>query len=454
MARADRTNGRDDGRRRAAVEILEAVDGRQAFTGLALSAALGRKGLSAHARAYVTDAVYGVLRWRLTLDWMIGQCSRRPVDRMDPVIRNILRLAAYEIRFMDGVPGPVAVHQAVELAKDLGGPGTAGFVNGVCRAIARREEAGDWPWPDSQQAPVRALAVETSHPEWLVARWVERFGLKDARRHLESNNEVPEVHLRTNTLKTSRELLAARLREAGVYVVEGELAPEALRVRGMGRVDAQAAFQDGWFAVQDEAAQLVARALEPQPGQRIIDLCAAPGGKTTHLAQLMENRGEVVAVDVHPGKLRLVEEAAKRLGVAIVRPLAADGRELPGRLRPAARVLLDAPCSGLGVLRRRPDLRWRRRPEDIPALAALQRELLSAAAALTGPGGTVVYSTCSTEPEETTGVIARFLDDNPAFTAEDPPVPGVPAGDGPGVYLFPHLHETDGFYIARLKRIN
>lgn len=440
--------------RQAAVDILSAIEEREAYAGLALDAQLARRAVPPTARAYVTEVVYGVLRWRGTLDWMIEQCSRRPVAELDPAVRHILRVAAYEVRFLETVPAPVACHAAVELAKARFHRGVAAFVNGVCRQLARREAAGDWPWPDLQDDPVTALAVRTSHPPWLVARWTERLGVEEARQLCEANNVPPPLHLRVNALRTTREELAARLGEHGAQVQAGPWAPQSLHVRGLGRVADHPDFQAGLFTVQDEGAQLVSLVLDPQPGERVVDLCAAPGGKTTHLAELMGNRGQVVAVDVHPHKLPLVERAARRLGIDIITTVAADGRTLPGKLAPAHRVLVDAPCTGLGVVRRRPDLRWRKGPEEIGALSRLQGELLEAAGRLTAPGGVLVYSTCSTEPEETTRVVRAFLESHPEFAPSPLPLPVFVPADGFGGYLYPHRHGTDGFFVARLQKIN
>lgn len=438
-------------RREAALDVLVAVDTRAAYAALSLDAALKKYRLDARARAYVTEVVYGTLRRRGTLDWMIDQCSRRPSASLHPVVRNILRSAVYEISYMHSVPGPIACHEAVALAKRRRQRPAAGFVNAVCRAVLRRQEAGDWPWPSVDDDPVTALSVLTSHPRWLVARWVERFGVDEARRLCEANNEAPPLHVRTNTLRVERDELARRLEAVGADVSPGRWAPEALHVRGLGRLTDNASFQEGLFAVQDEGAQLVARALAPTPGQRIIDLCAAPGGKTTHLAQLMNNEGRIVAVDVHENKLGLVRQSAERLGIDIIDTVVGDSRDMPGRLEPADGVLVDAPCSGLGVLRRRPDLRWQQREESLAPLARQQEELLAAAAALTVPGGVVVYSTCSTEPEETTAVISRFLAEHGDFFLEAVPEAG-PIGESG--FVFPHTHGTDGFFIARLRRKN
>lgn len=437
-------------RRDAALDALLAVDTRAAYAALAVNAALKRRRLTARAGAYVTEVVFGTLRQRGTIDWMLAQCSDRPLESLHPTVRNVLRLATYEICFMRTVPGPVACHEAVNLVKRRKQPRAAGFVNAICRAVLRRHEADDWSWPSPEDDPVTALSVLTSHPRWLVARWIERFGVEETKRLCEANNDTPPLHIRANTLKTTRGDLARMLADDGVDAQPGRWAPEALHVRGLGRLTDNAAFQAGLFAVQDEGAQLVAHALAPEPGQRIIDLCAAPGGKTTHLAQLMDNQGQVIAIDIHKHKLGLIEENAARLGVNIVETVAGDGRRMPGRLQPAHGVVVDAPCSGLGVLRRRPDLRWQQRPESLAPLTRQQRELLEAAAELTLPGGVVVYSTCSTEPEETTAIVERFLADRGDFELEAPP---LPAAVGDGGYLFPHRHDTDGFFIARLRRV-
>lgn len=442
----------NDARRQrdAALDALVAVDTRNAYAALALDAALLRHRLGGRARAYATEVVYGTLRWRGTIDWMVARCSRRPPDRLDPAVRNILRMAAYELRFMHTVPGPVACHEAVALAKRRRRHNASGFVNAVCRAMLRLEDSDSWPWPSVESDPVAALAVLTSHPEWLVSRWIQRFGVDEARALCEANNVTPPLHVRTNTLRMRRDELAQALRTDGAEVAEGLLAPDALHVRGLGRPADNASFRAGAFTVQDEGAQLVAPALTPLPGQRIIDLCAAPGGKTTHISELMRDEGQVIAVDVHENKLNLVRESAGRLGIGIIETVVGDGRAMPGRLAPADAVLVDAPCSGLGVLRRRPDLRWRPREAALRPLAEQQRQLLGAAAALTRPGGVIVYSTCSTEPEETTAVVKQFLATHPQIVPESPPEACIAADVGG--YLFPHHHGTDGFFIARLRR--
>ncbi|HEY8450023.1 MAG TPA: 16S rRNA (cytosine(967)-C(5))-methyltransferase RsmB, partial [Bacillota bacterium] len=337
----------------------------------------------------------------------------------------------------------------------------AGFVNGVLRAIARARST--LPWPDPAQDPVRYLSVRHSHPEWLVRRYLERLGRAETEQLLEANNAAPALTLRVNRLRAEPEQVARALRGAGYQVEAGRYLPEALRVRAQTAPDRLPGFDEGWFTPQDEAAMLVTHVLDPAPGGRVVDACAAPGTKTTHIAEYMGDEGTVVALDVDPERLHRVDENARRLGLRSVRSQVGDARRAAQLLGVewADRVLVDAPCSGLGTLARRPDLRWRKRPEDIPALAELQGQILDGCAPLVRPGGVLVYSTCTTEPEENEQVIAAFLERWPVFR----PASGVwdriklPAGadleaEGKGLQLWPHRHGTDGFFIAKLERLD
>ncbi len=313
--------------------------------------------LSRRDRALLTTLVYGVTRWRRPLDWLIDRCAQR----VQPEIRQHLRVALFQIRHLDRIPRHAAVNEAVELAKGVSRK-SAGFVNAVLR------KAADMPLPDNP-------GLRTSHPDWLVERWKSRF--PDLEAVLAADNAVLPVLARVNRLK----------------VKDG---PDLIEVEG----DPATApgFAEGNFTVQDETAMKVAPLLAPKPGERVLDLAAAPGGKTTHLAELMEGKGLVVAVDL-PGRIRLVEESARRLGLGNIRCVAGDGATVAFE-RPFDAILLDAPCSNTGVLSRRPDVRWRLKESDIAGAAAVQRLLLENAARLLKPGGRLVYSTCSLEPEE------------------------------------------------------
>lgn len=445
----------------AALYALKRIDADGAYANLALDEALDRFALDGRDRALATELVYGVTRRRATLDWALGQVSNRPLDELNPWVRNILRQGAYQLMYLPRIPAPAVVHEAVELAKVRGHAGVAAFVNGVLRGLLRR--LPNLEFPPAAQDPAGHLAVAYSQPRWLVERWLAQFGPDETRDLLEALNRVPPLAVRTNRLRTTPEALAQRLAAEGVQVRPARWSPDGLvlaEVSAAAPLERLPSFQEGLFTVQDESSMLVAPVLDPQPGETVVDLAAAPGGKTTHLAERMQDRGRVIAVDVHPHKCELVAGAARRLGITCIETVCADarsaGRLLAGR---ADRVLCDLPCSGLGTLARRPDARWRKRPEDIPTLAALQREILDQAAAALRPGGVLVYSTCTLAPEENDQVVDAFLAAHPDFAAEDlrPYLPeGLrrePGVDRGRLWLLPHRHGTDGFFIARLRRI-
>lgn len=442
-----------------------AVEERAAYANLALGHALQRAGLSSADRGLATELVYGVCRRRLTLDWVLGQFAREPLARMDCWVRNLLRLSLYQLLYLSRIPPEAACDEGVELAKRRGHRGIAGLVNGILRAYLRRR--GELVWPDPEREPARWLAVRESHPEWLVERWLARLGRQEAAELLAVDNLPPPVTLRVNRLRVSREELLAALASRGISGEESRWAPEGVVLRSPGGgVERLPELSRGLAQVQDEASMLIAHLVGPQRGERILDAASAPGGKTTHLAELMGDEGEVWALDVHPAKLRLVEENAARLGLKSIRTQAANALELAkaeGFRRAFDRALLDAPCTGLGVLRRRPDSRWRKAPEDVASLAVQQRRMLSAVAATVRPGGRLVYSTCSTEREEGEEVVEAFLDaEGERFrllpAREVLAAAGVPAAaegsafPGPYLRLWPQRHGTDGFFGACLER--
>lgn len=451
---------RQVGAREVALKALKAIEERDAYANLVLDDVLRRFPLEGRDRALATELVYGVARRQGTLDWAIELASSRPLAQMDPWVRGILREAAYQVLYLDKVPPSAAVNEAVELAKNYSHAGTAKFVNGVLRGLLRK--LPDLPYPAPEDDIVRHLALRHSHPEWLVKGWVERYGPAEAAALMEAYNAQPPVTVRVNRLKGSREQLRQLLEREGVQAAPTRWSPDGLTITGLTSVAGLSrlqAFQTGWLTVQDESSMLVAPVLAPQPGETVLEVAAAPGGKSTHLAELMDNRGKVIALDIHPHKLKLIKDNTRRLGTTIVAPVQGDAREVDKLLHEQVdRVLVDAPCSGLGVLGRRPDARWRKTPEDPPQLAVLQREILEAAARVLKPGGVLVYSTCTIDPRENQGVVAAFLADHPEFEADDLwpylPVglwrePTMPLGC---IQLLPHRHKTDGFFIARLEK--
>lgn len=445
------------GAREIALKALREIEDRGGFPDAVLDRFFSRCRPPRVERALATELVYGTLRRRNTLDWHLERHASRPLSQMTPWIRNLLRLSAYQLMYLDRIPAAAAVHEAVELARKYGHAGSARLVNAVLRALTRQTGI---PYPDPERDPAGYVSLKHSHPQWLVNRWLDRYGFDETVALCEENNRPAPVAIRPNRLKTTAAALAAELAREGVEVRPGAVVPEALVMSGYDSLPALEAFRRGLFQVQDEGAMVAGLAVAPLPGETVIDACSAPGGKTTHLAELMDNRGRIVAADIHEFKLPLIRENCERLGIDIVTTVCADGRQL-GRLYPgeAARVLVDAPCSGTGVLRRNPDARWRKGPEGLSEFHALQVELLQGAAGCVRPEGVLVYCTCSLEPEENDRVVAEFLQRNADFMPDDlrpflPPSLRAERGAAEGhLQLLPQRHGTDGFFIARMRRV-
>jgi len=446
--------------RAMAMHILMQVARRAAFPDVLLDVYFKKSpGLEARDRAFATELVYGVLRWQGRLDWIIDRYARVAPQRMALPVRVLLRLAAYQLLFLDRVPPAAAVHEAVELAKASQPQHVVRFVNGVLRAIGRERDA--LKTATAEGTPAEQLAVRHSYPVWLVERWLRELGSDATEALCHAGNQVAPTTIRTNTLKTTPGALANALRESGFSVESGRLAPEALLLRAV-RTDLSSLpeYARGEFQVQDEASQLVARLVDPQPGERVLDACAGMGIKTTHLAQLMGNRGEIVAVDSQGWKLTRLAENARRLQISCLHTVEGDllalgtGERLAGGFD---RVLVDAPCTGLGVLRRNPDIKWKVGPKDCRRLHLLQTELLGRAAELIRPGGVLVYATCTLTPEENEGTVKAFLAEHDDFLLEDgrailPPSSGDVIEQQGSLKTWPHRHGVDGFFAARLRR--
>jgi 16S rRNA (cytosine967-C5)-methyltransferase len=406
-------------------------------------------------RAFVTELVYGVLRQRGYLDWAIGLFAAQGARRQSSKLKNLLRLGSYQILFLDRVPASAAVNESVRLAKTLGSGPIAGYVNAILRALSR---AGVIALPDPDGDPVLHLSVKYSHPEWLVRRWLSRLGPERTAVLCAADNEIPPVTVRVNPLRATREALAAELKREGIEVTPCRVSSAGLMLRGVSDLTGLPAYQRGAFYVQDEAAQLVGRIVDPKPGERILDLCAAPGGKSTHLAELMGDRGEVVAADADATRLERIVQNIERLGLASIRPVAADAARTPAALgdRPYDRILVDAPCSGLGILRRNPEAKWHKSEDAIAGNAARQQKILDRVPALLKPGGVLVYSTCTTEPEENENLIGDFLAGHQEFRVESIHSDGFEAPDlvTPEGYFNTLLnpYQMDHFFAAKLMK--
>jgi len=409
-------------------------------------------------RAFAQELAYGVVRHLLTIDRTLARYLRHPLEKLPVPIRNSLRLGAYELMFAEGA-AYAAVSQAVELARTHGHAGTVSLVNAVLRRVAQDPRP---PALDREAGDVGRISLTYSCPEWLVRRWVARLGAGEAEALCAAINRTPLLVGRCNVTRIGPAELLSRLEKEGVRARPGRYRHECFVLEESPVPVAELlAFREGLFSLQDEGSALVAPVLDPHPGERVVDACSAPGTKTAHLLELMGGRGEVLAVDVNPRRLRLVEEGCIRLGLGTLHTVAGDARRL-GELLPAAwegradRILVDAPCSGLGAVARRPDLRWRRSEADLRTLAGLQGEILDGAAAALAPGGVLVYSTCTTEPEENQQVVESFLARHPEFTPDQialwvPSALREECGDG-WLQLWPHRHGVDGFFICRLRK--
>jgi 16S rRNA (cytosine967-C5)-methyltransferase len=369
-------------------------------------------------RGLVTELFYGVLRHRAALDWRLAACSQRHLARLAPPTLTLLRVGAYQLLFLARVPASAAVNETVALTKRLSAPADVGFVNAVLRALDRRRH--ELIVPDLLERPLDHLTAEYSHPVWLVRRWLKRFGVQRTLHLCRANNAIPPMTLRVNTLVTTRERLLDVLRQEGVEAAPCAVSPQGVVIRGTPPT-ATRAFAQGWYYVQDEAAQLVGLAVAPRPGERVLDACAAPGGKSIHLAELMGDHGEVVAADVKPDRLGLVTDNCRRMGIKSVRTVAADLTQASdvARLGRFDRILVDAPCTGLGVLRRHPEAKWHKTEGLIARYAATQRAILDQVAPLLTPGGVLIYSTCSTEREENEEVVSEFLRRHRGWVSDD-----------------------------------
>lgn len=440
--------------RSTAVLILNRVEEERSYAGPLLDA-----GRSATAmddikdRRLLTQIVYGVLRHRGRLDWVLAAFYRGDFPSMEVGLKNILRVGLYQILLLDRIPSYAAVNEAVETARKMF-PGRDRLVNGILRGALRG--MGNIAYPDPLEEPAGYLSVFHSHPQWLVSRWMDELGVEETRRLCESNNEEPPLTLRVNRLKADRREILSLLRREQCRAVPASIAPQGVILeRTDGAITDMGLFRDGYIQPQDEASQLIAHLVEPKPGEMVLDLCSGNGVKTTHLAELMKNRGTIVAVDVNGDKIGHLKRLASRLGVDIVRTLVQDATQDLGASFHEAfdRILVDVPCSGLGTLRRNPEIKWRICPEDLKKLVPLQKKLLNQAAAYLKKGGSIVYSTCTIDREENEDMVRDFLDDHPGFRHSHPPV-ALSNVAPPGTFFrsFPHHHGMDGFFGAVLQR--
>lgn len=438
--------------RQLAVLTLNRLEDTEDFLREVLDLHIRENNLSNLDQGLYTELVYGTVRMQKNLDYILGKYSKRPLYELESIVLNNLRVAVYQIFFLDRVPNSAAVNEAVNLARLFKHQGVANFTNGILRQVVKNKN--QVAYPSAQKNAVGYLSLKYSFPEWIIEQWLPKWGLQETEALCLAMNQPPELHVRTNTLRLSPEKLKKHFKNEDIQVEPGLYAPEVLRVNPARKVLQDPALNHGDYYIQDESGVLAGHALRVEPGQLVYDLCSAPGGKSTHLAQLMENKGEIRAFDVNAARLKLVEQNASRQGISIISTHVGDATKSLG-LKPASRVLVDAPCSGLGTMHHRPDIRWRKTSQDVLELQKIQKKILENAANYVAKDGLLVYSTCTLMALENEEVVNWFLGSHPDFIGQPLPdfFPQSPAEPKYFRTFLPHSHSLDGFFVAVFRKI-
>ncbi|MBO8155290.1 MAG: 16S rRNA (cytosine(967)-C(5))-methyltransferase RsmB [Bacillaceae bacterium] len=438
--------------RKTALELLVRIGEGGGFSHLLINHAIEKNHFETRDARLLTELVYGTLQRKLTIDYYLEPFLKRKVK---PWVKWLLSLAVYQMQFLDRIPDHAVIYESVEIAKKKGHKGIASMVNGVLRNIQRKGVSTF----DEVTDPIKRLSVETSHPEWLVKRFVKWYGMDVAKKMCLKNLEPKKVSVRVQPLKISREDALMKLNADGIQGEPSALSEQGIKIKE-GNVFQHSLFKDS-LTVQDESSMLAGEMMDAEPGMTVLDACSAPGGKTTHIAEKMNNQGKIYAYDLHPKKAKLVEDKAKTLGLTIVEARQADSRQLKDLHSPCTfdRILLDAPCSGLGVLRGKPEIKYQKTTEDIRELTRVQRELLQSVSPLVKEGGKLVYSTCTVDREENELMVEWFLNEHPEFEIDpdfhqDLPdaCQSLPGLSEWGLQLFPQDLNTDGFFLTRLRK--
>ena len=455
--------------RKVALECLLTLSHSRASIASVVDSAFGRYAIDGRERRLINGLVYGVIRWQKQLDWVLDRFIN-PKFQLDDRHRNILRLGAFQLLHLDGIPAHAAIFETVQLAaphprKSSRGRQTVGFINAVLRSVQREGTTVAYPPLDTN--PTDHIAASLSYPTWLVKQWLQTRGVSWTLAFCQASNQIAPLAFRVNTLLTQREEVCQSLEMKGLSATLSEIAPDGIALENgaittfdaAGELTLKDILNRNDIYVQDESAMLVAHLLSPENAEFIVDLCAAPGGKTTHLAHLMRNTGKIIAVDVSAEKIALLKKNCRRVNAHNVETRVMDATKADlGFIKTADAVLIDAPCSGFGTLRRHPDIRWNKTFKQVRALSEIQYNLLKNGAAQIKSGGILVYSTCSTEPMENEKVIQRFLTNFPMYTIENaqlflPDVPPNVITPEGFVQTFPHEHGVDGAFAARLRKV-
>ncbi len=439
-----------------ALKILMEINVEGAYSNISLKNNL-KGNMGKLDENFVREIVYGVLENKLYLDYIIGNFSKTKLSKIEPIILEILRIGVYQIRFLDKIPDRAAVNESVKLAKKHSNPGSVKFVNGILRNICRKKESLI---DIDEKNKTDYLSIKYSHPKWLVKRWIREFGDDFTERLCIENNKRPKLNIRANSYKITRDDLKSRLEANGIILSETQYSSDGLILDKPYRITNTEEYKDGLFTIQDESSMLVAQIMNPKQGSFVLDLCSAPGGKTTHISEKMSNNGRILARDIYDHKLKLVEENSQRLGSTIIETEVFDASILDEKLIESADyVLIDAPCTGLGMIRRRPEIKWNRMESDIENISIIQSKILENGSKYLKPGGVLVYSTCTIEKDENLNIITDFLERNESynFCGFDELLnsdKGMKTAKYGYIEIYPHVHNMDGFFIAKLMKKN
>lgn len=438
--------------REQVIDLLLEVEQDESYAQLSLKNAM--QNLGAKDRALATEIFYGTLKYQIQLDYWLNEYSKTPVKKMKPFIRNLLRMSFYQMCYLDKIPVSAVINEAVKITKKRKLQGLSGFVNGLLRTLDRERE--QLTLPHAKESLSKYLSIKYAFPEWMIEMWLKAYTREEVEAICSALNKRAEVCGRWNPLKGSEEELMTTLKHEGVEITPGRLMEEAFYVKKVDRLQNLASFKVGAWTVQDESAMLVAHVVAPQKGEKVLDMCSAPGGKSVHMAALMENKGEIIACDIHPHKLELIEKNAKRLGVTIMKPTLQDGTLFNEAFTSQFdKILVDVPCSGLGIMKRKPDIRHHKTKEDLEEIAVIQRAIVQNAVKYLKPGGRLVYSTCTISYEENEKMAYEISEkyglerENLANTI--PKCLRDEVKDNM-IQILPQMADTDGFFIASFRK--
>ncbi|MBU9712464.1 16S rRNA (cytosine(967)-C(5))-methyltransferase RsmB [Evansella tamaricis] len=444
--------------REAALDVLIKIEKNQAYSNLLLNETIKQSKVLEKDVPLLTELVYGTLQYKRTLDFYLSTFSKKTLNKLDLWVLILLRMSLYQMVYLDRIPDRAAIHEAVQIAKKRGHQGISGMVNGILRSIQRE----GLPNIDSIEDPVEKMAVGTSHPTWLISRWLDQYGSERTELMAKANLQHPTYSARVNLLKGSVVDAILSLEQDGIESKKSDQIPESIIIT-KGSIIGTKAFKEGWLTIQDEGSMLVAHALSPEKDQMVLDACAAPGGKSTHLSERMQNTGKIISLDIHKHKVGLIEQQANRLGLTNIHANLLDARKATENFEKESfdRILVDAPCSGLGVIQRKPDVKWTKTEEDIFRLSSIQKDILDSVWPLLKKGGRLVYSTCTVDLEENNHVITSFVSSHEDALFDRDLKDRLPESfrdclnvDKGMIQLFPGEKGTDGFFISAVQKIN